>query len=128
MNIITFWSRLCSVSDDCSVKDAFHLGLTISFNGKVTWMSSGKYILQAMNESLVISKIYNISKIFEKVKLVHLDGFYLALSNNKKFDLYNTTLMKLIFIETRGKKLGSYRNNVLENLKINNLFLDLIIS
>ena len=116
------------MSDDCSVKDAFHLGLTISFNGKVTWMSSGKYILQAMNESLVISKIYNISKIFEKVKLVHLDGFYLALSNNKKFDLYNTTLMKLIFIETRGKKLGSYRNNVLENLKINNLFLDLIIS
>ena len=41
------------------------------------------------NADYRMSKIYNISKIFEKLKLVFLDGFYPALSNNKKLDLYN---------------------------------------
>ena len=58
------------------VKEALYLNFKIASKGKVTWTSSVKYILQSINESMIISKIYNMRTIKKKLKDLFLDQFF----------------------------------------------------
>ena len=67
-NVIKYWNCLCSINKDCLVKEALYLNFKIASKGKVTWISSVKYILQSINESMIISKIYYMHTIKKKLK------------------------------------------------------------
>ena len=45
---------MCSINEDFLVKEALYLNFKIASKGKVTWICSVKYILQSINESMII--------------------------------------------------------------------------
>ena len=96
-NVIKYWNRLCSINEDCLVNEALYLSFKIASKGKVTWISSVKYILQLINESMIISKIYNMHTIKKKLKDLFLDQFFKKLNNNSKLEIYNTVKRNYIF-------------------------------
>ena len=65
-NVVKFWNRLCLIN----------LKFKIALKGKVTWITSLKYILKSINKSLIISKIYDISTINKKLKDTFLDEYF----------------------------------------------------
>ena len=56
-----------------------------------------EYILQSINESLIISKIYNMHTIKKKLKDLFLDQFFKKLNNNSKLEIFNTVKRNYTF-------------------------------